>query len=154
MSRSRDILLDRQVQERIATALEVANSAPGSSGFTITHTFPAKDFGDGWTEKIQTPVGFRGIVRAVAIQDVTEAINAVTTSARVDIGEDGGASDEYAIGDDIGAVPIDGAITVGVSAGATDIIPVNQSLIVTGVSPTGGTPTGIATVSVIIAYFV
>jgi len=59
--------------------------------FDITYVFPAKDFGAAanWTEVIESPPGFRGVVRAITMYDVTEIFNEPTTPAYVYVGLSG-----------------------------------------------------------------
>lgn len=122
--------------------------------FDVTYTFPAKDFGAGanWTEVIETPAGFRGKVRAITLYDVTEIFNEPTTPAYVYVGISGD-TDAYCTSASLGALAADASDSPALTAGATLIIPANNTVHVTGVAVTGTSPTGIATVAVTIMYF-
>ena len=139
--------------------LPVTETTPSSrielddAPFVVTYTFPAKDYGAAtWTEVIETPAGFRGKVRAISIYDVTEAFTDDTTEARVDVGISGDI-DAYVTSADLGTLGIAAADSPALTEGATNIIPANNTVHVTGTAPTGGTPAGIATTAVTIQYF-
>jgi len=121
--------------------------------FDITYVFPTKDFGAGdHLEVIESPPGFRGKVRAITLYDVTETFNAVTTPANVQIGITGD-TDAFAIGASLGTLASAASISSVLTDGATHIIQPGTTIHVTGIAPTGGTETGIATVAVTIQYF-
>lgn len=121
--------------------------------FTATYTFPAKDFGAGnWTEIVETPARYRGVVKAVTLYDVTEVFSTTTTEASVNVGTASDA-DEFAYTGDLGALAADASDCPALTDGATKLIAPSTSLQVQGIAPTGGTPTGIATVAVTVLYF-
>jgi hypothetical protein len=145
--------------ESVDVALEAIQAsqstiADASAGFDITYVFPAVDFGDGWTEDIQSPAGFRGTVKAYSIYNVTEALTATTTGGIINVGIQGGDADAYAVGSEIAALAIDAAVTQIPTAGVVGTIPVAEDILVTGVAATGGTPAGICTVALTISYYV
>ncbi len=154
MTLSVDILLDRAIQERIATALETQPSEVGGDGFTVTYIFPAVDFGAGWTEDIQTPAGYRGKVLNVELYDVTEAFVGTTSIGPVHVGIQGGDADAYAISEEPTTTGVAGTEALSVRDGIIGTIPAADDVLVTGLINVGGAITGIATVAVTIKYFV
>jgi len=122
--------------------------------FSVTYTFPAKDFGAGsnWTEVIESPPGFRGKVRAISLYDVTEVFNEPTTPAYVYVGISGD-TDAFCTSASLGTLAATAADSPALTDGATHIIQPNTTIHVTGVAVTGTSPTGIATVAVTIQYF-
>ena len=122
--------------------------------FDVTYVFPAKDFGAGanWTEVIESPPGYRGVVRAVTLYDVTEVFNAPTTPAYVYVGISGD-TDAFALSASLGTLAANASDSPALTNGATRYIPSNTTIHVTGVGVTGTSPTGIATTAVTIQYF-
>lgn len=122
--------------------------------FSITYTFPAKDFGAGsnWTEVIESPLGFRGKVRDITLYDVIEVFNEPTTPAYVWVGINGD-TDAFCTSASLGTLAQDASDSPALTRGATHIISPNTTIHVTGVAVTGASPTGIATVAVTIQYF-
>jgi len=126
--------------------------------FDVTYVFPhvaateTGDYGQGWTEVIESPPGFRGQVRAISVYDVTEAFTATTTPAYVYVGISGD-TDAFALSASLGTTAIAAAISPALTHGATRYIQANTTIHVTGVAPTGGTPAGIAATAVTIQYF-
>jgi len=122
--------------------------------FDVTYVLPAKDFGAGsnWTEVIESPPGFRGVVRAISLYDTTEVFNEPTTPAYVYVGISGD-TDAFALSASLGALAANAADSPALTKGATYIIQPNTTIHVTGVAVTGTSPTGIATVAVTIQYF-
>lgn len=122
--------------------------------FDVTYVFPAKDFGAAanWTEVIESPPGFRGMVRAISLYDVTEVFNAPTTPAYVYVGISGDI-DAYALSASLGTLAAAASDSPALTHGATRYIQANTTIHVTGVGITGALPTGIATVAVTIQYF-
>lgn len=119
------------------------------------YVFPSVDFGAGDSaQSIQGPYGKRG--RLIDIHySVTETFNSVTTDGYTDIGT---AADPNAYAH---FVQGDAAATDSVSGqdGTTDTdwliepeLPADTQVEVTFVAPTGGTPSGIATVTIIIDW--
>lgn len=120
--------------------------------YSVTYVFVAQDFGAGdWTEIIDTPADFRGVIRNVTFYEISEVFNSVTTEAQFNIGTAGDADLYAATGNlgDLGAttsyIP---PLTIG-----TRVIEAGTEVQVQGIAPTGGTPTGIASVAVTIQYF-
>lgn len=152
-------------QERILNALEAIQTAqeaiqataaadPGASAFSVTYLFQAQDIGNGnITEVIAGRTGYRGHVRSIEVFNVTEAFNATTTPARVDVGITAGDLDAYAIGGSFGTTAIAAAASPAVTDGVIGTIPVSAGITITMYAPTGGTPAGIADVAVTIQYF-
>lgn len=149
MSRGLDVISGKVPQRLIRELTELP--------LYIDYTSPeAWDLGAGTKTFIfGTPAGMRGKPLAVNVFNVTETFNSVTTASRVDIG-DGSDADEFALTDDFADgttgqifTSFDGSLQVG----DTEIIQPGDQVTVTGVAPTGGTPTGIATISVTMLYF-
>jgi len=153
MTLSVDKLLDRAIQERVATALETQPAEVGSDGFTVTYVFVAENFDTEWTEDIQSPAGYRGEVVAVNIYDVTEQFAGSTSIGYIVVGEQGGDEDGYAICPFFLATNVNEAEAVPPRKGVIGLIPANDDILVTGKAGVG-TPAGIATVAVTIRYFI
>jgi hypothetical protein len=146
--------LDRiaDAQEAIQTAVE---SADGAGAFSVTYTFPLIDLDSGdVTADIQGPPGLRGLVKEINVYNVTEIFTDVTTEARVDVGIQGGDDNAYAISSDLGTLAAAAAIALTVTPGVVATIPAAEDILITFVAATGGTPTGIATFSVTINWFI
>lgn len=158
-SKSQREISERDISTRVAVALEAvevaleaANTADGAGAFSVTYVFPAKDWGAEWTEVINTPAGFRGLVKAAVIYDVTEIFSAVGSDARVDVG-DGTDVDAFAITGGLGTTGVDASAAPAITLGVTGTIPVADIVTITGIA--AGTPgTGIATLALTINYFV
>lgn len=121
----------------------------------VTYVFDAVDFGNGDSEElISGPVDRKGVVRAVAITDVSETFTDDTLEARVDVGVGGGDADAYVISGDFGTLAVGANLYPALSNGvARNRIPANGSVGVNCIAPTGGVPAGIAKVSVTITWF-
>lgn len=144
--------------QAIVTSQASIAASDGQGAFSVTYIFPAKDFGNGdWTEDIQAPTGFRGLVKAISIYDITEAFNGDTTEARVEVGIQGGDVDAYIISSDItegAGSAVDAGFTPTLTLGAVGTIPSADNLLVTGYAPDdAGANEGIGTVAVTISYF-
>jgi hypothetical protein len=120
--------------------------------FDITYVLPAVDFATTKTEVIETPAGFRGVVKAITVYNVTTQFTAVTTPAYVYVGITGD-TDAYVTSASLGTLDADEADCPALTRGATYIIPAGQTVDVTGVAPTGGSPAGVATIGVTIQFF-
>ena len=122
--------------------------------FDVTYVFPAKDWGAAanWTEVIESPLGFRGVVRDITLYDVTEVFNEPTTPGYVQVGISGDI-DAYILSASLGALAADASDSPALTKGATYVIPPNTTIHVTGIGVTGTSPTGIATTAVTIQYF-
>ncbi len=154
MALQTDILLERAIQERIATALETQPSEEGADGFTVTYIFPGVDFGAGWTSDIQTPTGYRGKVVGVSLYDTTEAFVGTTSRGPVQIGIQGGDANAYAETEQPITLGVDAAEALQVHEGVIGVIPAADDVLVTGPINVGGSITGICTVTVTIQYFI
>ncbi len=145
-----DVALDA-----IQTSQASIAASDGQGAFSVNYTFPAKDFGAGdWTEDIQGPAGFRGLVKAISIYDVTETFNGSVTESRVEVGIQAGDVDAYSISDDFGLLAADAGLTPALTAGVVGTIPVGEDILVTGYAPDdAGANAGIATVVVTVSYF-
>jgi hypothetical protein len=127
-------------------------SALDDAPFEITYVLPAVDFASTKTEVIETPAGFRGIVKAITLYNVTVTFTAVTTPAYVYVGITGD-TDAYALSAGLGTLAQNAADCPALTKGATHIIPPGQTVDVTAVAPTGGSPAGTATIGVTIQFF-
>ena len=156
MTLSVDILLNRAIQERIATALETQIAEDGADGFTVSYVFTVEDFGAGWVQDIQSPTGYRGKVVSVQLTDVVEAFVGTTSVGPVEIGEQGGDADGYAFSEQPNATLsiADATENLGILEGVIGVIPAKDDILVTGPINVGGTITGQATVTVTIKYFI
>lgn len=120
--------------------------------YAETYVLGAKDFGAGnWTELILTPSTHRGYLKSVVIYEVSEVFSTTTTEATLNVGIASDA-DLYATTPDFGALAVAATLRPALTRGTTVIEP-GTSIQVQGIAPTGGTPTGIATVALTIVYF-
>jgi hypothetical protein len=121
---------------------------------TISHTFTSHDFGAGnGAVSIKGPKGKRGYIEEI-IAYATETFNAVTTPAYIRIGT-GSDADAYAEAN-LGTT----AATDTFVASQNDVdaiidhnIPENDQIEVAFIAPTGGTPAGIANVTIVISWY-
>ena len=114
-----------------------------------TFNYEGHDFGaGGGTKEIVGPPGMRGKVVAVLVSNVTETFTNTTTEAKVQAGVSGDL-DKFA---ELGlGTTASGAAASG--AGKAAVLADDETLLVTMVAPTGGTPAGIADVQVVTAWF-
>lgn len=120
--------------------------------YTETYVLGAKDFGAGdWTELVLTPSTHRGYLASVVIYEVTEVFSTTTTEATLNVGIASDA-DLYATTPDFGALQVAATLRPALTRGTTIIEP-GTSIQVQGIAPTGGSPTGIATVALTFVYF-
>ena len=156
MTLSVDILLNRAIQERVATALETQIAEDGADAFTVSYVFTVEDFGAGWTQDIQGPDGYRGKVVAVTLTDVVEAFVGTTSVGPVQVGDQGGNDNEYAVSEEPKATLsiADATESLGLLEGLVGTIVAGDDILVTGPINVGGTITGQATVTVTIRYFI
>jgi len=132
-------------------ASQATIAAASAASYAVTYVFPAKDWGATWTEVINTPAGKRGRVIAATVYDVTEIFSDTGSEARVDIG-DGSDANAFAQTAGLGTTGVNASVAPAVTQGVTEIIPVNDTVTVTGV--TAGTPgTGIATLALTVEFF-
>ena len=156
MSLTPQILLDRAIQERIATALETQISEEGADAFTVSYVFTVEDFGTTWTQDIQGPDGYRGKVVAVTLTDVTEAFVGTTSTGPVQVGLQGGNADDIAISEEPKATLsiADATESLALIPGLIGVIADGDDILVTGPINVGGSITGQCTVTVTIKYFI
>lgn len=154
MALQTDILLERAIQERIATALETQISEDGGDSFTVSYQFLDKDYGAGWVEDIQAPAGYRGKVVAVSLINTTEAFVGTTTIGPTSIGIQGGDDNAYSISELGRTIALNEPETLESRDGVIGTIPDNEDILVTGAINVGGSITGIATVVLTIKYFI
>lgn len=140
-----------EFERRLIDAVEQLSGA--GAAYTETYLFQAQDFGAGnATEVIRGPAGKTGHVRAVSIFNVTEAFNSVTTAAAVQVG-DGSDADGYAYTADISDLAIGAAESPILNEGVLgNELPGGTNITLTFVAPTGGTPTGISDVQVVVTW--
>ena len=120
-----------------------------------SYVFPSVDYGAGdSSHSLRGPAGKTGTLVDIHLS-ATETFNSVTTDGYTQIGVSGGDLDAFA-----SFVQGDLAATDAISAeNGSDPdwlidanIPADTAVEVTCVAPTGGTPTGIATVTVVIDW--
>jgi hypothetical protein len=142
-------------QEAIQVSQASQAASDGQGAFSVTYVFALADFGAGFTEDIQGPAGFRGLVKAVDIYEISEAFNGDTTAARLDIGIQAGDADAYVVSADIPDPTGTGAaLSLALTAGVVGTIPVGEDILLTGIAPNdAGANTGICTLAVTISYF-
>lgn len=126
---------------------------------TIMYQWTAHDFGAGAaTNEIRGPSGKRGILKDIILFDVTETFTDTTTSGYVQVG-DGSDDDLYGELDCLTTAAAATASAAAATETSTNAIYGDQTIsadatvTVKFVSPTGGTPAGIASVGVIIDWF-
>jgi hypothetical protein len=120
---------------------------------TISYSLGSVDFGAGnTTHYIKGPTGKVGRIVDVML-DVTETFNAVTTSAflRAGSGSDADAYWEYTMGTTAQGAAFN--IQNQAAADKETNIPANGQVVIACVAPTGGTPAGIAKVTVAINWW-
>lgn len=121
----------------------------------ITYTYAGIDFGAGdKAASFQGPAGMVGRLVAIVLPNVTEVFSATTTSAQIKIGTTGN-DDAYALAD-LGTT----AATDTFESSQDDPdaiidpdIPADTQVEVAFVAPTGGTPTGIADVQIVVEWY-
>lgn len=94
--------------------------------------------------------GYRGVVRAVVLDVVTETFSASTTQPRIDIGVSGDTA-RYATSGDITGVSV-GTTQYPIDMQFKQEIPADSSFRITFVAGTG-TPTGIASVYLYVTWY-
>jgi hypothetical protein len=120
----------------------------------VTYNYEGHDFGAGGaTKPIVGPAGMRGKIVDIHASNVTETFTNTTTEAKVQAGVSG-ELDKFA---DFGL----GTLAAGAADAATrhegdvthNVLGSDETLLLTFVAPTGGTPAGIADVQVVVAWF-
>lgn len=123
-----------------------------SDPLTLAHHLGQHDFGAGGdTHKLKGPAGYKGRVRHIELNKVTEAFTAVTTPAYIRIG-DGSDADKYA-DMSCGTTAIDAVDGPAASELFNAEIAADEEPVVTFVAPTGGIPAGIGNVTVHIDWY-
>ena len=155
MATSQDIQLDRDIQTRIAVAEEARLRADGKGAFSVTYKFIAKDYGADSTEVIAPPPGLRGEIKELNLYDVSEIFNLTTAplAANVIVGT-AADPDAYATSAVFGTLAQDAAESFALTDGITTVLPVDTDILVSFNASDNGTPTGIASTSLTINYFV
>lgn len=153
MALQTDILLERAIQERIATALETQVSEEGADSFCVSYLLRTKDYGAGWTEDIQSARA-RGKVVAVSLIDTTEAFVGTTSIGPTSVGIQGGDDNAYSISEEGSTIGDNVPETLESREGVIGTIPATDDLLITGAINVGGAITGIASVVLTIKYFV
>lgn len=153
MADSLDIQIDRAIQDRIATAQEARLRADGEGAFSVTYKFIAKDYGADSTEVIAPPPGLRGEIKELNLYDVSEIFNLTTVAANVLVGT-AADTDAYATSAVFGTLAQDAAESFALTDGITTVLPIDTDILVSFNASDNGTPTGIASTSLTINYFV
>ncbi len=108
-----------------------------------------EDWGEGWTDVIAAPTGFKGQVMDISVHNITETFNLVAAGAIVEIGT-AADPDAYAVSATLGAAaaatPASPVVTF------TGYIPGGEDFLVTGTPSDHGTPAGRGTLSLTIAW--
>lgn len=122
---------------------------------SITYNYSGIDFGAGdKAASFQGPKGMAGRLREVVLPNVTEVFNSVTTEGQIKIGT-ASNDDAYAL---VNLGDLAATDTFVTSQDDTDgiidaNIPADTQVEVAFIAPTGGTPTGIADVQIVVDWF-
>ncbi len=121
----------------------------------ITLTYEQHDFGAGGdTKEIVLPKGMRGQIEDILLSNVTEQFTNTTTEGAVQAGVSGDL-DKFA---DFGLGTTASGSADAASRNEGDlkggVLADDETLLVTLVAPTGGTPAGVADVHVVVAAHV
>lgn len=128
--------------------------------FAASIQFQAVDFGTPTASlSWNAPTALRGKVMSIDLTSVTETFTSTTLAPGIEVGIDGGDTDAYCTTNrnvnDLAAATAqnfnanDGTLVNGV----VEIIPASGVQTVTPIAPTGGTPAGIANLTVTVLYF-
>lgn len=119
----------------------------------VTYNYSQHDFGAGGdTKEIVGPSGMRGKIVDIHLSNVSETFTNTTTGAFVRAGVSGDL-DKFAELS-AGTVAAGSALAASRQDGVTEgVLADSETLLVTMVAPTGGTPAGIADVQVAVAWF-
>ena len=128
--------------------------------FATTIQWEAVDFGTPTANlTFNAPSTMRGKVMNIDLTGVTETFTTVTLAAGIEVGVDGGDTDAYCT-TNRGISALAAATAQNFNAnngtlinGVTEIIPGGGIVTVTPIAPTGGTPAGIADLSLTVLYF-
>lgn len=120
----------------------------------VTYNFAQHDFGAGaGATSFKAPAGFsKGQIIDVGVKDITETFTAVTTPAFVRLGTTGDA-DAYAELNMATAAATDTFNTQDDADAIIEATITSTQVEVTYVAPTGGTPAGIGSPYVVVAWF-
>jgi hypothetical protein len=122
---------------------------------TTTFAYSGIDFGAGdKAASFQGPKGLTGKLREVILPNVTEVFNSVTTEAQITIGTATDA-DAYALVNlgDLAATDTFVTSQDDTDGIIVDAIPADTQVEVAFIAPTGGTPTGIADVQIVVDWY-
>jgi hypothetical protein len=123
-----------------------------SNPLTISYKFTSHDFGAGaGTDVIQGPAGHRGLVRNIALFEVTETFTSVTTAALIRVGTSGDP-DKFAEMS-CGTTAAAAAASNTAAELYNTTIAADEAVHTDYVAPTGGSPAGIGCVQVTIDWF-
>lgn len=121
----------------------------------ITYTYSGIDFGAGdKAASFQGPKGMAGKLKDIVLPNVTEVFNEVTTPGYVRIGTASDA-DHYAEANLASTGATDTFVATQDDTDALIItdIPADTQVEVAFIAPTGGTPTGIADVQIVVEWY-
>lgn len=121
----------------------------------ITYNYSGIDFGAGdKAASFQGPAGLAGKLREVILPNVTEVFNSVTTEGQIKIGT-ASNDDAYALVNlgDLAATDTFVTSQDDTDGIILDTIPADTQVEVVFVAPTGGTPTGIADVQIVVDWY-
>lgn len=128
---------------------------------TLSFVFPTVDIGAGnGSAKFRLPKGMKGRVLDIHLS-ATETFTAVTTPGTVALGTASDA-DAYVDETSLGTLAAGECVALSVASGANflrdadgtiKVLPADTDVVLTYVAPTGGTPAGIATITVFVEAF-
>lgn len=121
----------------------------------ITYAYAGIDFGAGdKAASFQGPKNMVGKLRDIVLPNCTEVFNSVTTEAQIKIGT-ASNDDAYALANlgDLAATDTFVASQDDTDAIIDDAIPADTQVEVAFIAPTGGTPTGIADVQIVVDWY-
>ena len=121
----------------------------------ITYTYAGIDFGAGdKAASFQGPKGMSGKLKDIVLPNATEVFNSVTTEAQIKIGT-ASNDDAYALANlgDLAATDTFVATQDDTDAIIESNIPADTQVEVAFIAPTGGTPTGIADVQIVVEWY-
>lgn len=119
----------------------------------VTYSYEQHDFGAGGdTKEIVGPAGMRGKIVDIHLSNVTETFSNTTTEGAVQAGVTGELDKfaDYGLGTTASGSADAASRNTGDLKGG--VLAADETLLVTFVGPTGGTPAGIADVQVVVAY--
>lgn len=119
----------------------------------VTYNYAQHDFGSGGdTKEIVGPSGMRGKIVDIHVSNVTETFTNTTTEGLVQAGVTGDLNKFAEL--TLGTLAAGSANAASRQDGVTEgVLEDTETLLVTMVAPTGGTPAGIADVQVAVAWY-